>query len=75
MPGVHLRGCRGIPGAHGVYQPHLAFRTLVIGADVVQSHVALVGPGARNMAADATDHGDATQPALIGRRTSRVDAR
>ena len=75
MPGVHLRGCRGIPGAHGVYQPHLAFRTLVIGSDVVQSHVALVGPGARNVTTHATDHGNATQPALIRRRTTGVDAR
>ena len=55
--------------------PHLAFRTLVIEPDVTQAHVALIGPRARDVAADATDHRDATQPALIRRRTTWVDAR
>lgn len=64
-----------MPEAHGAYQPHLASVTLVLRADVMQAHVALVGPGARDVPANATDDGDATQPALIRRRTTWVDAR
>ena len=67
-------GCAGGPGVPGTYQPHLAFRTLVLQVDVMQAHVALVRPCARDVAAHAADNGDATQPALIGRRSSRVHA-
>ena len=41
----------------------------------MQPHVALVGPCARDVTTHATDDGDATQPALIRRRTTWVDAR
>jgi len=55
--------------------PHLALRTLHLGAHVVKPHTHLVRPRAGYVAAHATDHRDATQPALIGRRTAWVHLR
>jgi len=42
---------------------------------VVKPHTHLVRPRARYVTAHATDHRDATQPALIGRRTAGVHLR
>lgn len=60
------------PGVPGTYQPHLAFRTLVLCSD---AHVTLIGSRARYVPADATDDGDAAESALIRRRTTWVDPR
>ena len=54
---------------------HHALTTLVILSDDMQPDAPLVGSRARDVTADATDDRDAAQPALIGRRTSRVNLR